>query len=161
VSLRVAGICPAVEDFVMHLPDEKDDDPDNDLAIAFDPMDLDSADSTARCNAIMLISRSRLQEFEGKLTSMLLSETEERNRRYIVRALGNLGARSSIPLLLNVVRHGAGLIIGDAIEALAKLQATEAETEIRLPMQSPTDWIGNKAKWAIKQFEARRREAGD
>jgi hypothetical protein len=102
---------------------------------------------------VIHVSKHRLTEFGEMLLGMLPRESDEANRRHIVRALGNLGTPDCTGVLLTIVRKQAGLIVGDAIEALGKLKAAQAIEDIRGLTKSPTDWIANKARWALKQLE--------
>jgi len=118
----------------------------------FQDEDFDSEDETTRRFAVISVSKKRLQEYDAKLATMLQTESSPEIRRHIVRALGNIGSRVSIPLLIEMLKKEKGLIVGDVIRSLGQLKANEACAIIEPLKNSDLEWVANNSRWFLKRM---------
>ncbi|MBP7747485.1 MAG: HEAT repeat domain-containing protein [Phycisphaerae bacterium] len=117
--------------------------------------DLDSEDEALRRWAAIDISKSRDATYEQELLRRFSIDPSEGVRRHIVRALGNIRSSAAVPLLLDILTNGSGLIVGDAAEALGCLREPLAREPLERLRASEIDWVRNKATWALKQLDQR------
>jgi HEAT repeat protein len=121
----------------------------------FNAQDLDSDREELRTWAVIFISHNRLNDYVDKLISMIHAAPPERLRRHIIRALGNLGSRKAVPILLDILKQEEGLICGDVAQALGRLGVTESQPLLERLATSRTPWVAQNACWALKQLVKR------
>jgi len=115
--------------------------------------DLASEDEDLRRWAVIDISKSRNPVYVPELLRRFSIEPSEHVRRHIVRALGNIRSSAAVPMLLDILTNGSGLIIGDAAEALGRLREPAARDALARLVGSKQDWVRNKATWALRQLD--------
>jgi HEAT repeat protein len=114
---------------------------------------LRKGDEDRRRGSLIRASRSGDRAYLPQLLKRLTDEHAEGNRRHVVRALGNIGGEVAVDALLRVLNNDSGLILGDAEEALGKLRCHQAIARLKSLAQSDTDWVAQKAQWALKQMQ--------
>ncbi len=131
------------------MPDDSSSSEEDDYRFA--PLDLESPNAEHRRWAVMHISRNVMAEYGEKLLVMLESDPDIGVRRHVIRALAKLRHPGVVPILRRIFERERGLILGDALRAMAELRAPDLASLAGPFCDSENTWVAESARWALSR----------